>query len=191
MTEKERLIELIKQRAFKCSETPVFRLSSGALSRYYFNLKQVTYSPEGQYLVGKLFYEKMKALHLSPKAVGGLTLGADPIAMAVARYSFDVRDPVEAFVIRKEPKGHGMGRQIEGNVKAGDSVVIIEDVVTTGGSTLKAIEAAEREGLRILAVIALLDRCEQGGRRNIEARGYPFYSILTVNDIIKETTEGQ
>ena len=145
MTERERLIELIKERAFKYSETPVFRLSSGVMSRYYFNLKQVTYTPEGQFLVGKLFYEKIKELGLSPKAVGGLTLGADPIAMAVAHYSHGMHDPVEAFVIRKEPKGHGLGLQIEGDVKPGDRVVILEDVVTTGASTIKAIEARSEE----------------------------------------------
>ncbi len=189
MTDRERLISLIRERAFKYSDTPVFRLSSGAVSRVYFNLKQVTYTPEGLFLTGKLFYEKIKTLGLSPTAVGGLTLGADPIAMAVARHSFDVRDPIDAFVIRKEPKGHGMGRQVEGNVKSGDRVVIIEDVVTTGASTIKAIEAAERYGLEILAVIALLDRCEQRGRENIEERGYPFHSILTVEDFTGEAEE--
>jgi orotate phosphoribosyltransferase len=186
MTDRERLIELIRKRAFKYSDTPAFRLSSGVMSRYYFNLKQVNYTPEGLFLAGKLFYQKIKELNLSPSAVGGLTLGADPIAMSAALYSYSMEDPFEAFVIRKEPKGHGTGQQIEGNVKSGDRVVIIEDVVTTGGSTIKAIEAAEREGLKILAVIAMLDRCEQNGRENIEKRGYPFYSILSIHEIITE-----
>ncbi len=184
MNERERLIELIRERAFQWNDTPTFKLSSGAMSKYYFNLKMVNYSPEGQYLVGKLVYEKIKELGLKPKAVGGLTLGADPISTAVARYSYDMKDPIEAFVIRKEPKGHGTGQQIEGNIKEGDEVVIIEDVVTTGGSTIKAIEAAERAGLKILAVIAIVDRCELNGRENIEKKGYPFYSILTINDFI-------
>ncbi|NOZ25013.1 MAG: orotate phosphoribosyltransferase [Nitrospirae bacterium] len=183
MSDKERLIELIRKHAYKYSDTPAFRLSSGLMSRYYFNLKKVTYTPEGQYLIGKLFYEKIKELKLSPKAVGGLTLGADPIAIAVARYSYDARDPIDAFVIRKEPKAHGMGLQIEGNVVSGDRVVIVEDVVTSGASTIKAIDIAEGHGLQIVAVMALLDRCEQNGRQNIEAKGYPFYSIVTLNDV--------
>ena len=184
MSERERLIELIKEKAFKCSKDAVFKLSSGANSKYYFNLKMVNYTPEGQYLVGKLVYELLKAHNLSPRAIGGLTLGADPIATAVARYSYDVKDPINAFVIRKEPKGYGTGQQIEGDVKAGDEVVIIEDVVTTGGSTIKAIEAAERAGLKILSVVAIIDRCELNGRENIEKKGYPFYSLLTIKDFV-------
>lgn len=180
-SERERLIELIKARSYKYSEKP-FRLSSGSYSHYYFNLKQTTYSPEGLYLVGKLVFEKIKELNLKIDAIGGLTMGADPIAFAVARYSYDMKEPIEAFVIRKEPKGHGMLSQIEGNVKKGDRVIIIDDVVTTGASTIKAIKVAEENGLTIAGVIALLDRCEQNGRQNIEATGYPFWSILTVKD---------
>jgi orotate phosphoribosyltransferase len=186
MTDKERLVQLIRKQAFKCSDTPTFRLASGVMSKYYFNMKQVNYTPEGQYLVGKLLYEKIGELSISPKAAGGLTLGADPIAMALARYSFDMRDPMEAFVVRKEPKGHGLGRQVEGNVKSGDRVIIVEDVITTGGSSIKAIEAAERHGLKILAIIALLDRCEEGGRVKIESLGHPFYSLLTIDDILEQ-----
>ncbi len=186
MEDRERLRLLIKEKAFKITPEPSFRLSSGKLSRYYFNLKLVNYSPEGQYLVGKLVYEKIKELGLSPKGIGGLTLGADPIATAVARYSYDVKDPIEAFVIRKEPKGHGSQKQLEGNIKAGDKVVIIDDVVTTGGSTIKAIEAAQREGLDIIAVMAIIDRCEENGRENIMAKGYPFYSIFTIKDFLDD-----
>ncbi|GBE35418.1 orotate phosphoribosyltransferase [bacterium BMS3Bbin06] len=185
MNLRDRLIELVRGRAFKYSEEPSFRLSSGNVSRYYFNLKQVNYTPEGLYITGRLVYEEIQERGLRPRAVGGLTLGADPIAMAVARHSFDTKNPIDAFVIRKEPKGHGMGRQVEGNLRSGDPVVVLEDVVTTGGSTIKAIDAAEGFGLEILGVIALLDRCEEGGRENIERRGYPFHSILTINDIIK------
>ncbi len=182
---KQRLIELIRERAYRFSKEPVFCLSSGKMSNYYFNLKQVNYTPEGLHIVGRLVYEKIREEGLDPVAAGGLTLGADPIAMAVAMHSFEKGAPIEAFVIRKEPKAHGTGQQVEGNVRPGDPVVILEDVVTTGGSTLKAIDAAERFGLRILAVVALLDRCEEKGRENIEQRGYPFYSILTINDIIQ------
>lgn len=181
---KESLIELIRARSFNYSEKPIYKLSSGALSSFYFDLKKTTHSPEGLYLIGKLVYEKIKELGLNSHGIGGLTMGADPIATAVARVSYDEKDPIEAFVIRKEPKEHGLGLQIEGNVQEGDHVIIIDDVVTTGNSTIKAIDVAEKHGLIIDAVIVLVDRCEQNGRQNIEARGYPVYSILTVNDFM-------
>ena len=111
-------------------------------------------------------------------------MGADPIAAAVARYSYDVKEPIEAFAVRKEPKGHGLGLKIEGNVTQGDHVVIVDDVITTGGSTIKAIEAAKSQGLIIDGVIVLIDRCEQNGRQNIEMLGYTVDHILTVNDFL-------
>jgi len=184
MEDKNRLIELIKKRSFQYSEKEDYCLSSGLKSKYYFNMKKTTYSPEGQYLVGKLFYEKIKELSLKSKFIGGLTLGADPIAIAVARYSYDKNDPIEAFVIRKEQKKHGLMLQIEGCVEHGDSVIIIDDVVTTGASTIKAIDIAEKHGLKIEAVLVLLDRCEFNGKENIISRGYPFYSILTIKDFV-------
>ncbi len=180
---KKRLIEIIKERSFLFSEKP-FKLSGGGLSNYYFNLKKTSYSPEGQYIIGRLVFEKIKEIGLKVDAIGGLTMGADPVAIAVARYSYDVNEPIEAFVIRKEPKGHGTMSWIEGNVKPGDKVVIIDDVVTTGASTIKAINFAKEAALDILYVIAILDRCEQNGRQNIEATGYRFYSILTIKDFI-------
>lgn len=182
---RKRLIELIKERSFLYSEKP-FRLSGGGMSNYYFNLKKTSYSPEGQYIIGRLVFEKIRESGLKADAIGGLTMGADPIAMATARYSYDMGEPLEAFVIRKEPKGHGTMSWIEGNVKPGDRVVIIDDVVTTGASTIKAIKVAEEAGLNILYVIALLDRCEQNGRENIESTGYKFYSILTIEDFIPQ-----
>lgn len=185
MTDKNRLIKLIKERAFQCSETPTFQLSSGTMSKYYFNLKKVTYSPEGQYLIGKLYYKRIKELGLRAKFIGGLTLGADPIATAVACYSYSTDEPIEGFVIRKGTKTHGMMLQVEGNVNAGDNVIIVDDVVTTGRSTIQAIEIAEKYGLKIETVIVLLDRCEQNGRKNIEAKGYTYHSILAIKDIVK------
>ena len=182
MDKRERLIAHIKERSFLRSAQPVFRLSSGKMSTFYFDLKKTTYSPYGQYLIGNLVFDKIKEIGVAPKAVGGLTMGADPIATATAYTSFLRDEPIEAIVIRKEPKAHGTASQIEGQVNAGDDVVIIDDVVTTGGSTIRAIEAAEKAGLRIRAVIILLDRCEHDGRRNIEKRGYPVYSILTIDD---------
>ncbi len=182
MNERERLIELIKKRSYQYSENPPFKLSAGGYSNYYFNLKKTTYSPEGQYLIGNILFDKIKELSIQLDAIGGLTMGADPIALAVARRSYDRGESIEAFTIRKEPKGHGTMLQIEGYIKKGDRVVIIDDVITTGASTIKAIKAAEAFGFNIQAVIVLVDRCEQNGRQNIEALGYKVYSILTIDD---------
>lgn len=182
MNKKIQLVEYIKKHSFQRSETPSFKLSSGNYSNFYFNLKKTTYSPECQYLIGSLVFEKIRELGLKPKAIGGLTMGADPIATATAYTSYIEHEPIEAIVIRKEPKGHGTMSQIEGNVDAGDDVIIIDDVVTTGGATIKAIDAAIKAGLNIIAVIILLDRCELNGKQNIEGLGYPVYSILTIKD---------
>lgn len=182
MTDRERLIGLIKTRSYQYSENPPFKLSSGGYSNFYFNLKKTTFSPEGQYLIGKILFEKIKELSLEADAIGGLTMGADPIALAVARYSFDRGEPIEAFTIRKEPKGHGTMLQIEGNIKKGDRVIIIDDVITTGASTIKAVNAAREFGFDIQSVIVLLDRFERNGRQNIEALGCKVHSILSVED---------
>jgi len=181
---RERLVQIIRERSFQYSEKPIFKLSSGGVSNFYFNLKKTTQSPDGMYLVGKIVFEKIKELDLHPDAIGGLTLGADPIAYAVAMHSHIAKEPIHAFVIRKEPKQHGLKLPIEGDIKAGDHVIIVDDVVTTGSSTIKAINTAKENDLIIDAVIILLDRCEQNGRQNIEALGYPVYDILTLHDFI-------
>ncbi|MFZ5562566.1 MAG: orotate phosphoribosyltransferase [Thermodesulfobacteriota bacterium] len=182
MDERKRLIELIRQRAYRRTQTPEITLASGKKSCFYFNLKKVICSSEGQYLTGQLMYNKIVELGLSPDGVGGLTMGADPISYATA-YTFHTHGRfVEAFAIRKEPKDHGAGLQIEGNIAEGARVIITEDVVTTGGSTIKAITIARKHGLQVMAVIALLDRCEENGRRNIEALGVPMHAILTIAD---------
>ncbi len=186
MTERERLVEMVKTVSFQYSEEPVFRLTSGALSRMYFNMKKTTMSAEGMFLVGTLVFRKICDLGLEVRGIGGLTLGADPIAYAVASRSYEARRPINAFTIRKEPKGHGLRLPVEGNVVPGDPVVIVDDVVTTGGSTIKAIRAAEEFGLKVGAVIVLLDRCEQNGRQNIEALGHPVHDILTVRDFVPQ-----
>ena len=181
---KERLIQIIRERSFQYSNTPIFKLTSGAVSSFYFNMKKTTQSPEGMHIVGKIVFEKIKELGLCPDAIGGLTLGADPIAYAVAMHSQIVKEPINAFVIRKEPKEHGLRLPVEGDIKAGDHVIIVDDVVTTGGSTIKAINIADEYDLIIDAVIILVDRCEQNGRQNIEQLGYPVYCILNVHDFV-------
>ncbi|MFO8047605.1 MAG: orotate phosphoribosyltransferase [Desulfosudaceae bacterium] len=184
MNDKEQLIKLIRERSFQQTATPEFTLSSGKKSRFYFNLKQVTCYSAGQYLVGRLIYDTIQQLGIAPDGIGGLTLGADPISFAAAHTFHLKNQSIEAFVIRKEPKAHGTASQIEGHVRPGYTVFITEDVVTTGGSTIKAIEAARDYGLSIIGVIALLDRCEENGRENIEALGVPFHPLLTVNDFL-------
>jgi len=182
---KQRLIELVLERTFKFTDVPTFKLASGTMSSYYFNCKPTTLNSEGMYLIGNLFYDMMKSRKSwKVKGVGGLTLGADPVANAIA-YTAHVRgEPLEAFVVRKEPKKHGTMLWIEGNVKTGDKVVIAEDVITTGGSTKKAIERATECGLKVLGVLVLIDR-QEGGREAIESLGVPVRVLLTKEEIFK------
>lgn len=182
MSHKQRLIEYVREHSFLRSEEPVFRLSSGKMSNVYFDLRLTTLSPEGQHLIGNLIYDRLKELGLNPRAVGGLTMGADPVASAVAYASYLKGDPIEAFIVRKEPKAHGRGLQIEGNIRRGDDVVVVDDVLTTGGSTIKAVETARETGLNVLAALVVLDRCEQNGKDNVERSGCPLHSILTIKD---------
>lgn len=161
---RDRLIRIIYEKAFRFSEEPIFKLSSGRMSNYYFNCKPVTLNPEGMYLTGNILFEMINGLDV--KGIGGLTLGADPIADAVAYTSYLKGKPVEAFVVRKTAKSHGTMQWIEGNVQPGDKVVIVDDVITTGSSTIEAITRALEAGLNIVKVIALVDR-QEGGYENI------------------------
>ena len=158
------MAKLILERCFRYADRPIFKLASGRMSQYYFNCKPVTMSPEGMYLIGEIIFALVSSL--KPDAIGGLTLGADPIAYAVCLTSYLKGSPIKAFTVRKEPKEHGTKQWIEGNIKKGERVVIVEDVVTTGSSTVKAITKAQAAGLEVLKVIALIDR-EEGGRGNI------------------------
>lgn len=179
---KNRLIELIIEKAFKYSKDPVFRLVSGNMSNYYFNCKAVTLHPEGMYLVGNLIFDLIS--DLAVKGIGGLTLGADPIACAVAYTSHTRKRPIEAFVVRKTAKAHGTMQWIEGNVTKGDGVVIVDDVITTGKSTIEAITKALESGLRIVAVVALIDR-QEGGREAVEALGYRLNALITRDEVME------
>lgn len=181
MQSREELINYIKRNSFLKSDTPVFRLSSGKMSNVYFDLRITTLSPVGQHLIGNLLYDKLVELGLKPRAAGGLTMGADPVSCALAHASYLRGNPIQAFVIRKEPKVHGRGLQIEGDVREGDDVVILDDVLTTGGSTIKAVTIAREAGLNVLAALVVLDRCEQNGRENVE-KHCPLYSLLTMGD---------
>ncbi|MBI5640887.1 MAG: orotate phosphoribosyltransferase [Nitrospirae bacterium] len=179
---KKRLTELIFEKAFKYSQEPVFRLVSGRMSNYYFNCKAVTLHPEGMHLIGNIIYEMIK--DSGAKGIGGLTLGADPIADSVAYTSYLKENPVEAFVVRKTAKAHGTMQWIEGNVRAGDRVVIVDDVITTGKSTIEAITRAKEGGLDVVKVIALVDR-QEGGKENIEATGHKVEAVVTREEIME------
>ncbi len=183
MDYKKRLEELIKERALKVSDQPIFKLSSGKMSNYYLDLRTITLDPEGGYIIGNLIYQMIKDKNID--AIGGLTLGADPIAYAVSLISFINNNPIKPFVVRKEPKGHGTGKQIEGNVKPGDNVFIVEDVVTTAGSSLKACKVAKDFGLNILGVIAIVDR-EEGGEENLKNEGFDLIPIFKVSQLLKK-----
>jgi len=179
---KKRLIDLVIEKSFKYSEEPIFKLVSGKMSNYYFNCKAVTLHPEGMHLIGNLIFDMIADLR--PSGIGGLTLGADPIADAVAYTSFLKKAPVEAFVVRKKAKSHGTMQWIEGNISAGDRVVIVDDVITTGKSTIEAIERAKEGGLEIVDIIAMIDR-QEGGRENIEALGHSVRALLTREEIME------
>src|SRR5512135_1513614 len=178
---KERLIELVLEKAFKYSEEPVFKLVSGRMSNYYFNCKAVTLHPEGMHLIGNIIFGMVE--DSGAKGIGGLTLGADPIAEAVAYTSFLKGRPIEAFVVRKSAKSHGTMQWIEGNIKGGDKVVIVDDVITTGKSTIEAVNKAKEAGLDVIKVIALVDR-QEGGRENIEALGHAVEAVVTREEVM-------
>ncbi len=185
-TNRSALLAVLKDKSFAEGE---FVLASGQTSTYYIDCRLTTLDAEGACLLGKVLLEqilqKANELGVSISAVGGLTMGADPIAVAISMSSHLAGgDPtVQAFCVRKEPKGHGKGKQVEGNFNEGDTVVALDDVITTGGSTLQAIEAIEREGGKVAFVAVLVDR-QEGGRENIEKAGYPVISAFTRDDLM-------
>jgi orotate phosphoribosyltransferase len=179
---KKRLIQLILGKAFRYSEEPVFKLVSGRMSKYYFNCKAVTLHPEGMHLIGSIIYEMIK--DSGARGIGGLTLGADPIANAVAYTSYLRGNPVEAFVVRKTAKSHGTMQWVEGNVTSGDKVVIVDDVITTGKSTIEAVNKAKEAGLEVVQVIALIDR-QEGGKENIESLGLSVEAVISREEVME------
>ncbi len=176
---KERLVQLLKEKSLLTDVTRV--LTSGRTSNYYIDAKMTTLDPEGASVTARLILEEIKSLEVD--AIGGFTLGADPIVSAVAALSADTERPLPAFIVRKEPKKHGERKMIEGPFQKGWRVVIVDDVVTTGGSTLKACQAVEEEGGKVVLALALVDRLE-GGRQNLENKGYKFLSLLTREDLL-------
>jgi orotate phosphoribosyltransferase len=178
-TERRRLGVLLAERSFRTGD---FTLASGRKSNYYVDCRLTTMHAEGQALIGPVALDALRAVGLSPDRIGGLTMGADPIAYAVAGESFRRGTPIHAFSVRKEAKEHGRGRRIEGCFEPGARVVIVEDVITSGGSALRACEAVRDADGEVVAVLALVDRCE-GGREAIEEAGYRVISLYTVDDL--------
>ena len=176
--ERERLKELLKSLSLKTGD---FLLASGRRSKYYFDSKLTSLTAEGAYLAGRCFLDVISEHDIKAEAIGGMTLGADPIVSVVAALSHIDGHPLGAFIVRKEPKGHGTMQWIEGPVEPGQKVIIVDDVVTTGGSTRKAIERAKEFGLEVVAVMALLDR-EEGGTE-VLSRDYPFYPVTRRTEI--------
>jgi orotate phosphoribosyltransferase len=174
-------MDLLYKKAFRQADQPIFKLTSGKMTRYYIDCKNVSLDAEGGFLIGEAIFNRIQLLPV--EGVGGMTLGADPIATAVAVVSFIQNKPIPAFIVRKEPKGHGSGRQVEGLLPPVAKLVVVEDVVTTGGSTLRTIEVLRKEGYTVLKVIALVDRLEGGGEA-IVAAGVPFESLYTLEDFI-------
>lgn len=174
---KKRLLVLIKERALFSG--PI-KLASGKMSNCYIDGKLITCDPEGLYLVSKIILSMIENEKID--AIGGMTMGADPIAAGVAVLSYLENRPIKAFIVRPAPKDHGMGKLIEGHIQKGWSVVIVEDVITTGGSSLKAIKAVEEAGAIVKKVIAIVDRCE-GARETLAEKNIPLESIFTKYDV--------
>lgn len=180
---KRELIKLLCQKSFKYSPEPVFKLVSGKMSHFYVNCKPVTLSPRGMFLAGHLIFEAIRDADVI--AVGGLTFGADPIAVATAFASELKGRPIKAFSIRKTQKDHGIVRWIEGDVLPGEKVVIIDDVATTGGSTINAIERARSEGLDVVKAVVLVDR-QEGGMENIRQHVKDASAVVVRDELMKE-----
>lgn len=174
------LVQLLASRSVKRGE---FTLASGRPSSLYIDARLTTMSPEGLRLVGSLGLAALRDAAWDVQSIGGLTLGADPIAYAIAYASASTAAPLRAFTVRKEAKTHGAARRIEGPFREGDHVAIVEDVITTGGSAIKAIEAVAEAGGVIAGVLAVVDR-EEGGREALESRGVRVIALTRVSQLI-------
>ena len=178
----QKLISLIREKSYREGD---FTLASGKKSKFYIDLKPTTLHPEGAYLIGELVAEVVRKVGMKIDGVGGLTLGADPLATAVSLASRG-RENWPAYIVRKEPKDHGTARYIEGieNLKPGAKLLVLEDVVTTGGSSLKAIERLREAGFDPIATVTVVDR-EQGGAEALKKAGMNFLALTTIGEIQK------
>jgi len=177
----QQLLRLLAAKSFRLGD---FKLSSGGRSDYYIDCRTTTLDARGAKLTGQVFLDEIRARGWRPQAIGGLTMGADPIVVAIAVVSGDI----SGFLVRKAEKEHGTGQRIEGFRQSGARVVIVDDVCTTGASTVQAIEAARDFGFEVVGVMCLVERQEAGGRPSVEkaAAPAPFVSIFTANEVRKE-----
>jgi len=177
---KNQLAKLLVEKSYREGD---FTLTSGRKSEYYFDCKPTALHPQGAYLLGNLFCDMLESVDV--KGVGGMTLGADPLVSAVTVVSYIRKRPLPGFIVRKQSKGHGTNQYLEGlgNFAPGDKVAMLEDVVTTGGTLIKACERVREAGLVIVAVLAVLDR-QEGGRENLAQAGYALQSIFTRADLV-------
>jgi orotate phosphoribosyltransferase len=185
MTPHDRLLTMLAARSARRGN---FTLASGRQSTLYVDARLTTMSPDGLATIGPLALEALAHNGWRPDAVGGLTLGADPVSYAIAYASALAGAPVRAFTVRKEAKTHGTGKLIEGPFHDGDAVVVIEDVITTGGSALKAIAALRAAGATVLGVLAVVDR-EEGGREAIRAEGIEAVALATASENVSRMPE--
>ncbi len=178
---RQKLLSTLAHKSFRLGE---FKLSSGGTSDYYIDCRTTTLDAKGSRLTGEVFFAQIQERGWKPRAIGGLTMGADPIVVAVSVVSGEV----DGFLVRKAEKQHGTGQRIEGFREQGARVVIVDDVCTTGASTVQAIEAAREFGFEIVGVMCLVEREEAKGRPNVEkaAGAAPFVSIFTANDVRQE-----
>jgi orotate phosphoribosyltransferase len=180
MTDHEQLVRLLAERSARRGN---FTLASGRQSTLYIDARLTTMSPEGQLLIGRAGLQAIRDAGWTAVAVGGLTLGADPIAYAICHASASSPAPMRSFSVRKEAKAHGTGKQVEGPVFAGDLVVVVEDVITTGQSATKAVQALRQFGATPVGILALVDR-EEGGREQLEQLGLPVRALTTASEIV-------
>jgi orotate phosphoribosyltransferase len=179
---KAELIDMLCRKSFKYSNEPIYKLVSGRMSQFYVNCKPVTLCARGMFLAGNLLFEEIKDDDVT--GVGGLTFGADPLAVATAFASELKAKPINAFSIRKTRKDHGMIRWIEGDIQPDERVAIIDDVATTGGSTIKAIERARSEGLEVVKAVIFVDR-QEGGVENIRQHVPNVSSIINRDELVR------
>src|SRR5215472_10758472 len=179
---RDQLLNLLAKNSFRLGD---FTLASGMKSDYYIDCRTTTLDAKGAELTGRVFLELFRQQKWNPQAAGGLTLGADPLVVAVAVISSQAGSPVHGFLVRKSEKSHGMGRRIEGFQTRGARVVIVDDVCTTGSSTIQAIEVARESGFEVIGVACLVEREEAGGRPEVEraAAGVEFVSIFKASEV--------
>ena len=176
--DRQSLLDLIQSEALQLGE---FTLASGKKATYYLDCRNITLHPQGANLIALGMLDVMKSEGPLPAAVGGMAIGADPITAAIVTIAGQQGLPLKGFMVRKEPKDHGTGKQVEGPVQPGQEVVIVEDVITSGGSALKAVDAAEVFGLKVTKVIGIIDRLA-GGEAAFKARGIPLLTLATIRD---------